>query len=109
MNSYIRGQKIRLYTEPPFKTLAGVLTDPTTVKFRVTAPDGVTADYTLAAAEVIKDTSRGNANGDFYYDLVTAALGDTKLGTWIYAPIGDGPVTAAQKNYFVLLNEKIVS
>jgi hypothetical protein len=104
-NTYTRGTTIRLHTNPPFKNFAGVPTDPGTVTVRVTSvADAVTTDYTLAAAQVVKDTSEW-LNGDFYYDLVTAGLSNAKLGQWVYAWIGTGAAAAADKNTFLLVSE----
>lgn len=79
--------------------------DPTTVVVRVTDPSSPTpTDYTLAAAQVVKDTTV-NPYGDYYYDISTAGLADSKLGRWVVAGMSTGTPTTSDTKVFLLQNE----
>jgi hypothetical protein len=78
------GDSARL--EVTFKNLAGVLTDPTTVVLKATSPGGVTTQYTLAAAQVVRDNT-----GLYHYDITL-----TEAGTWTYEWIAGGTLVAAE-------------
>jgi len=71
-------------------TVSGANTDPTTVLFKITTPDGVTTTYTYGVdAELVK-----SATGIYYVDYVTAQSGEHK-----YRFAGTG-VPAATENIF---------
>jgi hypothetical protein len=99
----VRGQAVRLRLK--VRLAGGVVpsSDPTTVVIRVTDPTA-TVDYTLAAAQVQIDTTT-NLHGDYYYDLTTAALADSKLGIWHVAGITTGTPASADVNVFRLISE----
>lgn len=78
-----------------------IVIDPTTVVVSVTDPTNVTTLYTLALAQVIKDSV-----GNYHYNLITAALADTYLGYWLYTWITTGTPQHAEKNTFILESEK---
>jgi hypothetical protein len=101
---YVRGQKIRLAIKTRLVDGSVPIADPTTVTIRVTDPLGASTDYTLAAGQVVRDTSV-NAFGDYYYDLATTSAGDSQLGMWTYAGLTSGTPTTAEKNRFRLLSE----
>lgn len=109
MITVVRGQAVRCRFKPRLPG-GGVPTgDPATVVIRITdgtQPTGTTTDYTLAAAQVLKDTSI-NPFGDYYYDLSTAAATDAMLGFWIVAGISTGTPATAEKNVFLLVSEKV--
>lgn len=109
----VRGQTVRIRTargdgtHEPFRDASGTPTDPSTVTMRITTvSDSVTTDYTLAAAQVVKDTT-AFPNGDFYYDFATAGLADAKLGRVVCAWLGTGTVQAAESCTFLLVSEKL--
>jgi hypothetical protein len=94
-SEYPFGQGVRLTAQ--FATFAGVLTNPTTVTFRVAnitvnpPPDPTAADAVFGVdAAVINDSA-----GVFHYDFVPAAAGN-----YVWAAVGTGTVAAVKPKYF---------
>lgn len=77
---------------------APITLDPTTVTVKVTDPTPTTTDYTLGAAQVIKDSV-----GNYHYNLATT--GASVLGYWVYTWITTGTPAHAEKNTFILESE----
>lgn len=106
-NKYVRPCGVRLYTNPPFRDVSGAYFDPTTVTCTITDPVGTTTAKTLAAGQVVKNTGRGFALGDFYFDLDLTAATDSQLGYWIYTWSGAGATgSPSDKNVLILESEK---
>jgi hypothetical protein len=94
-SEYPFGQGVRLTAQ--FATFAGVLTNPTTVTFRVAnitvnpPPDPTAADAVFGVdAAVINDSA-----GVFHYDFVPAAAGN-----YVWAAVGTGTAAAVKPKYF---------
>lgn len=88
MNVYEYGQKIRLQTSEPFRTLAGAAINPTSVGVSVEDPSG---DLTTPTAT--QDTDRGTGH---YYTEITCS----EAGEWSYHFLGTGTCVAAGRGHF---------
>lgn len=66
-------------------SVAGVLTDPTTVTLKVRDPAGTETTYTLAGATVTKAST-----GVYYRDVALSVA-----GRWVFRWLGTGTVPAA--------------
>ena len=106
MIEVVRGQSVRCRISARLPGGGVPTADPTTVVIRITDPLAASTDYTLAAAQVVRDTTT-NAFGDYYYDLSTSSALDTQLGYWIVAGITTGNPEVAEKNVFRLVSEKV--
>ncbi len=67
-----------------FKNQAGTLTDPTTVEYKVRAPDGTITTYTWAGAMVTRDST-----GVFHRDITFLTS-----GKWVVRVAGAGAVAS---------------
>ena len=88
-NSYTIGQQIRF--SAAFKNLAGTLTDPTTVTFKIESPSGTVVTYVyLTDSQLIKDST-----GNYHVDYLPASS-----GAWNYRWEGAGAIVSASEQWF---------
>jgi hypothetical protein len=83
MNNYDIGDLVRVTAE--FKDIAGVVTDPTTVKLRVRV-NGVTSTYD----DAVRDSA-----GEYHRDLSILSA-----GVYTYRWLGTGAVQTAKESSF---------
>jgi hypothetical protein len=86
-NLYDPASKIRLSCR---FTVAGVLTDPTTVTLKVKDPAGVVTTYTYSGGQITKDST-----GNYHRDLTPSLA-----GRWYYRYIATGAVDATTEDSF---------
>lgn len=95
-NTYEIGDRVRISTETPFQSAAGVAFDPDVVKFQVKAPGTATVTYTYGT-----DTNvTRSATGDYACDIDV----DT-AETWFYTIIGEttlGQNRGAAQGHFLV-------
>jgi hypothetical protein len=82
-----------------FTDSAGAAADPTTVSLIVRKPDGTVTTYTLAGAQVVRDSI-----GKFYYLLAPDQSGD-----WYFEWHGTGAVQAASAGQFIVRDSKVAA
>src|SRR3954464_6898489 len=70
-----------------FISLAGVLTDPTTVSVKIRTPSGVTTTYTYAGGSVTKD-----ATGQY-----SRSLTFSEAGIWAWSVVATGVITKTEE------------
>lgn len=76
-----------------FKNLAGVATDPGTVTFRITKPNGTVVTYVYGTdIQLVKD-----GTGDYHVDIAC-----DQAGQWFYRWTGTGAVAAAEDGEFMV-------
>lgn len=93
INSYVRGALVRATAD--FSSAAGQAVDPTTVRFRVMAPDGTVTTYVHGVdAGLVKDTT-----GSYHADVDAAAD-----GVWHYRWEGEGANQAAAESQFTVID-----
>jgi hypothetical protein len=88
---YDKGDKVRLHAT---FTVAGVLTDPTTITLIIRDPDAVDTTFTYALAEI----TRGSL-GYFYHDFIIPFT--STAGAWHYRFESTGAVTSAAEKTFI--------
>ncbi len=76
-----------------FYNLSSVLTDPTTVTFKLKTPDDAVTTYVYGVgAEVVKDST-----GSYHVDFVCV-----QQGLHVYSWVGTGAVTTAEDGFFTV-------
>ena len=105
MSSYnlIEGTLVRFYTSTPFTTLAGVITDPTTVKFAFQveggAPNIATYGTPASFGVIVRDST-----GNFHIDIDTTG----KPGLWTWVWVGSGAVQTRAEGTVVVSPMSVV-
>lgn len=92
LNEYAVGSAVRLPVQLRDPATREPV-DPATLVVRVTAPDASHDDYTLAAAQVVKDSV-----GLYHVDVVPDAA-----GSWTYAARTTGPTHTTPDRKFTVL------
>jgi hypothetical protein len=91
INVYDKGELVRLAVV--FRNLAGTVTDPTAVSFKMSDPDGTVTTYVYVTdAQLVKDST-----GNYHVDWPTA-----KEGKHHYAWLGTGAVASAEEGQFTV-------
>ncbi len=70
-----------------FISLAGNLTDPTTVTVKLRSPSGVITTYTYASASVTKDST----------GVYSRVLTFSEAGVWAYSVVATGTITKTEE------------
>jgi len=91
--NYNPGQLVSITTNPGFKNSSGVLTDPTTVTLRWRDPHGVETVWVYGTDPEITRTSAGIYASEILGDIT---------GTYVFRWEGDGSVTAADEDSFIV-------
>lgn len=88
-STYELGQLLTLSVE--FRNAAGILVDPSTVKFRLQKPDGAIVELVYLIDAALQKTSTGKYFTDFTPSMP---------GAYTYRFIGTGSAVAANQNEF---------